>query len=185
MNAPTLFVLAADLTRMQVVANIDESDVGRIRPGQSVSFQVDAYPSDRFTGTVSQVRLQPTVVQNVVTYSTVITVPNLQLKLKPGMTANVNIEIVRRNDVLRVANAAMRFRPTAEMFSVLNQPAPAELQGGLARAADAHAPTAATRRQRPRRSAAPRRCHRQLQRRRHRRGRQRPRRPRSTPCSHR
>ena len=113
MNAPTLFVLAADLTRMQVVANIDESDVGRIRPGQSVSFQVDAYPSDRFTGTVSQVRLQPTVVQNVVTYSTVITVPNLQLKLKPGMTANVNIEIVRRNDVLRVANAAMRFRPTA------------------------------------------------------------------------
>ena len=129
MNAPTLFVLAADLTRMQVVANIDESDVGRIRPGQSVSFQVDAYPSDRFTGTVSQVRLQPTVVQNVVTYSTVITVPNLQLKLKPGMTANVNIEIVRRNDVLRVANAAMRFRPTAQMFSVLNQPAPAELQG--------------------------------------------------------
>ena len=128
MNAPTLFVLAADLTRMQVVANIDESDVGRIRPGQSVTFQVDAYPTDRFTGTVSQVRLQPTVVQNVVTYSTVITVPNPQLKLKPGMTANVNIEIVRRSNVLRVANAAMRFRPTAEMFSVLNQAAPAELQ---------------------------------------------------------
>ena len=77
---------------------------------------------------MSQVRLQPTVVQNVVTYSTVITVPNLQLKLKPGMTANVNIEIVRRTNVLRVANAATRFRPTAEMFSVLNQPAPAELQ---------------------------------------------------------
>ena len=128
MNAPTLFVLAADLTRMQVVANVDESDVGRMRPGQSVSFQVDAYPNERFTGTVSQVRLQPTVVQNVVTYSTVITVPNLALKLKPGMTANVNIEIVRRNNVLRVANAAMRFRPTAEMFSVLNQPAPPELQ---------------------------------------------------------
>jgi len=128
MNAPTLFVLAADLTRMQVLANIDESDVGRIRPGQSVNFQVDAYPTDRFTGTVSQVRLQPTVVQNVVTYSTVITVPNLQLKLKPGMTANVTIEILRRNNVLRVANAAMRFRPTAEMFSVLNQPAPPELQ---------------------------------------------------------
>jgi HlyD family secretion protein len=128
MNAPTLFVLAADLTQMQVVANIDESDVGRIRPGQPVSFQVDAYPTDRFTGTVSQVRLQPAVVQNVVTYSTVITVPNPQLKLKPGMTANVNIEIVRRSNVLRVANAAMRFRPTAEMFSVLNQPAPAEMQ---------------------------------------------------------
>jgi HlyD family secretion protein len=128
MNAPTLFVLAADLTQMQVVADIDESDVGRIRPGQSVSFHVDAYPTDRFTGTVTQVRLQPTVVQNVVTYSTVITVPNAQLKLKPGMTANVSIEIVRRTDVLRVANAAIRFRPTAEMFSVLNQPAPAELQ---------------------------------------------------------
>jgi HlyD family secretion protein len=140
MNAPTLFVLAADLTRMQVVTSVDESDVGRIRPGQSVTFQVDAYPSERFTGTVSQVRLQPTVVQNVVTYSTVITVPNLQLKLKPGMTANVTIEIVRRNNVLRVANAAMRFRPTAEMFSVLNQPAPPELhrtatgaRGGQAR----------------------------------------------------
>jgi HlyD family secretion protein len=128
MNAPTLFVLAADLTQMQVVANIDESDVGRIRPGQSVSFHVDAYPTDRFTGTVSQVRLQPAVVQNVVTYSTVITVPNPQLKLKPGMTANVSIEIVRRSDVLRVANAAMRFRPTTEMFSVLNQPSPVELQ---------------------------------------------------------
>ncbi len=132
MNAPTLFVLAADLTRMQVVANIDESDVGRMRPGQSVSFQVDAYPTKQFTGTVSQVRLQPTVVQNVVTYSTVITVPNLQLKLKPGMTANVTIEILRRDNVLRVANAAMRFRPTAEMFSVLNQPAPPELQRTVA-----------------------------------------------------
>jgi HlyD family secretion protein len=128
MNAPTLFVLAADLTRMQVVASVDESDVGRMRPGQQVTFQVDAFPTERFTGTVSQVRLQPTVVQNVVTYSTVITVPNPELKLKPGMTANVNIEVLRRSNVLRVANAATRFRPTAEMFSVLNQPAPPELQ---------------------------------------------------------
>jgi HlyD family secretion protein len=132
MNAPTLFVLAADLTQMQVIANIDEADVGRIRPGQAVTFQVDAYPNDRFAGTVSQVRLQPAVVQNVVTYSTVITVPNPQLKLKPGMTANVTIEIVRRTNVLRVANAAMRFRPTAEMFSVLNQPVPAGLQRPVA-----------------------------------------------------
>jgi HlyD family secretion protein len=128
MNAPTLFVLAADLTHMQVVANIDESDVGRMRPGQQVTFQVDAYPTERFTGAVSQIRLQPTVVQNVVTYSTVITVPNPQLKLKPGMTANVTVEVLRRSNVLRVANAATRFRPTAEMFSVLNQPAPPELQ---------------------------------------------------------
>ena len=128
MNAPTLFVLAADLTKMQVVASIDESDVGRMRPGQQVTFQVDAYPNDRFTGTVAQVRLQPAVVQNVVTYATVISVPNPQLKLKPGMTANVNIEITRRTNVLRVANAALRFRPTEEMFSVLNQPVPGDLQ---------------------------------------------------------
>ena len=128
MNAPTLFVLAADLTKMQVVAAIDESDVGRMRPGQHVTFQVDAYPNDRFTGTVSQIRLQPAVVQNVVTYSTVITVPNPELKLKPGMTANVTVEVIRRTNVLRVANAATRFRPTEEMFAVLNQAIPADLQ---------------------------------------------------------
>ena len=95
MQAPTLFVLAADLTKMQVVANLDESDVGRIRPGQHVTFRVDAYPADDFDGTVSQVRLQPIVQQNVVTYATVIDVPNPELKLKPGMTANVNVEIAR------------------------------------------------------------------------------------------
>ena len=128
MNAPTLFVLAADLTKMEVVATVDESDVGRMRPGQQVTFHVDAYPNDRFNGTVSQVRLQPTTVQNVVTYATVITVPNPALKLKPGMTANVTIEVTRRNDVLRVANAATRFRPTDEMFAVLNQSVPPELQ---------------------------------------------------------
>ena len=107
MNAPTLFVIAADLTKMQVVANIDESDVGRMRPGQTVRFRVDAYPTETFNGNVAQVRLQPTVVQNVVVYSTVIAVPNQQLKLKPGMTANVNIEIARRNDALRVPTAAV------------------------------------------------------------------------------
>jgi HlyD family secretion protein len=128
MNAPTLFVLAADLTKMEVVATVDESDVGRMRPGQQVTFHVDTYPNDRFTGAVSQVRLQPTTVQNVVTYATVITVPNPELKLKPGMTANVTIEVTRRDNVLRVANAATRFRPTEEMFAVLNQPAPPQLQ---------------------------------------------------------
>ncbi len=122
MNAPTLFVIAADLTKMQVVANIDESDVGRMRPGQVVSFRVDAYPTDTFLGAVEQVRLQPAVVQNVVVYSTVIAVPNPQLKLKPGMTATVGIEIARRNNVLRVPTAAVRFRPTEAMFTVA-QPA--------------------------------------------------------------
>jgi HlyD family secretion protein len=130
MNAPTLYVIAADLTKMQVIANIDEADVGRMRPGQVVTFRVDAYPTDTFTGAVSQVRLQPAVVQNVVTYSTVITVPNPELKLKPGMTANVTIEVVRRNNVLRIANRALSFRPTNEMFAALNQPVPPELERG-------------------------------------------------------
>jgi HlyD family secretion protein len=124
MNAPTLFVLAADLTQMQVVANLDESDVGRIRPGQHVMFRVDAYPSDDFTGKVAQVRLQPIVQQNVVTYATVINVSNPELKLKPGMTANVNIEIARRSNVVRVPNAALRFRPTNEIFAALGQTPP-------------------------------------------------------------
>ncbi len=130
MNAPTLYVIAADLTKMQVLANIDEADVGRMRPGQRVTFRVDAFPTDTFVGEVSQVRLQPTTVQNVVTYSTVISVPNPDLKLKPGMTANVSIEIARRNNVLRIPNAATRFRPTTEMFQVLNQAVPPELERG-------------------------------------------------------
>ena len=130
MSAPTLFVLAADLTKMQVLASLDESDVGRIRPGQVVRFRVDAFPTDEFTGNVTQVRLQPTTVQNVVTYQTVIDVPNPALKLKPGMTANVNIEIARRNDVIRVPNAALRFRPTPETFAALGQTPPPGATGG-------------------------------------------------------
>jgi HlyD family secretion protein len=130
MNAPVLYQIAADLTKMQVLANIDEADVGRMRPGQHVTFRVDAYPTDRFIGTVEQVRLQPTVVQNVVVYSTVIAVPNPELKLKPGMTAQVEIEIARRSNVLRVPAAALRFRPTEEMFVALNQPMPQELRRG-------------------------------------------------------
>ena len=130
MSAPELFIIAADLTKMQVIANIDESDVGRIRPGQDVTFTVDAYAAEEFTGTVSQIRLEPVVVQNVVTYATVIDVPNNELKLKPGMTATVTLEISRREDVLRVPNSALRFRPTPEMFAALNQPVPDILQRG-------------------------------------------------------
>jgi HlyD family secretion protein len=136
MSAPTLFVLAADLTKMQVNANIDESDVGRMRPGQVVTFRVDAYPSETFTGAVEQVRLQPTTVQNVVTYQTVIEVPNRQLKLKPGMTANVTVEIARKNNVLRLPSAGARFRPNAEVFAALEQEVPPEAlrAGGEGRA---------------------------------------------------
>ena len=154
MQAPTLFILAADLTKMQVVANLDESDVGRIRPGQHVTFRVDAYPADDFDGSVSQVRLQPIVQQNVVTYATVIDVPNPALKLKPGMTANVNIEINQRANVLRVPNAALRFRPTNEIFAALGQtpPDPAQLRASGARMAPAArrpAPAVSAARQRP------------------------------------
>src|SRR5205814_9133508 len=117
----------------QVVANLDESDVGRIRPGQAVTFRVDAYPTETFRGAVSQVRLNPIVQQNVVTYATVIDVPNNELKLKPGMTANVNVEIARSSNVLRVPNAALRFRPTPEMFTALGlTPPPPNQRGELA-----------------------------------------------------
>jgi len=105
MNAPTLFILAADLTRMQMQANIDEADIGRIRPGQHVTFRVDAYPTEQFEGAVSQVRLNPLVVQNVTTYATIINVQNNELKLKPGMTATLRVEVAKRTDVLRVPAA--------------------------------------------------------------------------------
>jgi HlyD family secretion protein len=140
LQSPTLFVIAADLTKMQVYASIDEADVGRIRPNQHATFRVDAYPTEEFTGTVVQVRLQPVVVQNVTTYGTVIDVPNPQLKLKPGMTATVKIEVARRDDVLRVPNTALRFRPTNEMFAALDQPVPPDAAGtgtGTGRAAAA------------------------------------------------
>ncbi len=141
MQAPTLFILAADLTKMQVRASVDESDVGLIRPGQQVRFRVDAYPAQDFIGTVAQVRLQPVVSQNVVTYVTVIDVPNPDLKLKPGMTANVTIEIAQRTNALRVQNTTLRFRPTNEMFAALNQAVPPELsqrggRGAAGRGAD-------------------------------------------------
>jgi HlyD family secretion protein len=131
MNAPTLYIIAADLTEMQVLASIDESEVGRMRPGQPVTFTVDAYPNDRFRGTVEQVRLQPTTVQNVVTYSTVIKAPNSEYKLKPGMTANVTIEIARKTNVLRAPAAALRYRPTNDVFAALKQEVPPELQRGM------------------------------------------------------
>ena len=130
MQAPTLFVLAADLTKMKVNASIDEADVGRIRPGQVVYFTVDAYPGEDFEGRVSQVRLEPLVVQNVVTYATVIDVPNPDLKLKPGMTATVTLEIARRDDIIRIPNTALRFRPTSDTFFALGLPEPDALQGG-------------------------------------------------------
>ncbi len=130
LQAPELFVIAADLTKMRVIANVDESDVGRIRPRQRVTFTVDAYPAETFEGAVSQVRLEPVVQQNVVTYATVIDAPNPDLKLKPGMTATITLEIARRENVRRIPNAALRFRPTPGTFAALNQDVPAGPQAG-------------------------------------------------------
>ena len=125
MQAPVLFVIAKDLAQMQVSAAIDESDIGRIHTGQPVTFKVDAYPDDTFNGTVRQVRLQPVVTQNVVSYTTIIRVPTPTLKLRPGMTATVTVEIARADDVLRLPSAALRFRPTPELFASLGQEPPA------------------------------------------------------------
>lgn len=130
LQAPELFVIAADLTKMRVIANIDESDVGRIRPNQRVTFTVDAYPGEEFEGSVSQIRLEPVVTQNVVTYATVIDAPNPDLRLKPGMTATIALETARRDNVLRIPNTALRFRPTNEMFALLGQPVPESMQAG-------------------------------------------------------
>jgi HlyD family secretion protein len=130
MTAPVIFIIAADLTKMQVSANIDESDVGRVRPNQTVTFRVDAYPGVDFTGTVAQIRLNPIVVNNVTTYATIINVPNDDLRLKPGMTANLKVQINRRPDAVRVPNTALRFRPTVDMFAALNQPVPPDAIGG-------------------------------------------------------
>jgi HlyD family secretion protein len=110
-QAPVLFLIANDLTQMQVLADIDEADVGQLREGTPVTFTVDAYPSETFEGHVSQVRLEPQTVQNVVTYTAVIDVPNPELKLKPGMTANVTATVAERDNVMTVPNAALRFRP--------------------------------------------------------------------------
>jgi HlyD family secretion protein len=141
LSSPTIFSIANDLAAMQLSASIDESDIGRIRPAQRVTFQVDAYPNEQFTGTVAQVRLQPAVVQNVTTYNVMIDVQNPDLKLKPGMTANVSVEVAARDAVVRVPNAAIRFRPTADMFTAFGQTAP-QIRADQARPASEATPTA-------------------------------------------
>jgi HlyD family secretion protein len=117
--APTLFTIAEDLEKMQVDTSVAEADVGKLKAGMVASFTVDAYPTERFKGTVRQVRNAPTTVQNVVTYDAVIDVDNKELKLKPGMTANVTFVYAEKDDVLKVPNSAMRFRPAPEILARL------------------------------------------------------------------
>lgn len=112
-STPTLFTIAQDLTDMQVVADIDEADIGNIKDGQKVSFTVDAFPDDTFSGVVTQVRQEAVTESNVVTYEVVISAPNKDLKLKPGLTANVSITTIERPNVVSVKSKALRFTPSA------------------------------------------------------------------------
>jgi HlyD family secretion protein len=113
--SPTLFVIANDLKKMQVEATVDESDIGRVSVGQTATFTVDAYADENFKGIVSQIRLNPVVISNVVNYTVVINVLNNDLKLMPGMTANVNILVAKKENVLRVPNIALRFQPPTDL----------------------------------------------------------------------
>jgi HlyD family secretion protein len=128
-QTPTLFTIAEDLTKMQIDTNVAESDIGGVKVGQAVEFSVDAYRDTTFHGKVWQIRQAPITVQNVVTYDVVIQVDNRELKLMPGMTANVSIILMTRSDVLRVTNAALRFRLSDKPASTGANPSPVEKKG--------------------------------------------------------
>jgi HlyD family secretion protein len=121
LQAPTLFTIAQDLTNMQIDTNVDEADIGRLKVGQTATFTVDSYPGEPFSAKVSQIRNAPTTVQNVVTYDVVLNVKNPDLKLRPGMTANVSIIIEEKDGVLKIPNAALRFKmviPPSKMKTI-------------------------------------------------------------------
>jgi HlyD family secretion protein len=123
LSAPTLFMIANDLTKMQIIAAVAEADIGSVALGQSVNFTVDAFPNQQFRGRVSQIRNSPQTQQNVVIYQTVIDVDNPDLKLRPGMTANVSIVVAERNNTLRIANSALRARIPEELLPPAAPPA--------------------------------------------------------------
>jgi len=116
-NTPTLFTIANDLTQMRVEANVDEADMGQVKEGQRVEFIVDAYPDEKFNGTVTQVRLEPTVTNNVVTYTIIIDAPNPDYKLMPGMTATIQIYVLEKKDILVVPSKALRFMPDMTLMA--------------------------------------------------------------------
>jgi len=116
LQAPTLFTIAENLKKMQVDTNVAEADVGRLNPAMIATFTVDAYPNERFKGTIRQIRNAPQTVQNVVTYDAVIDVDNSDLKLRPGMTTNVTVIVAEKDDVLKVPNSALRFKPPPELI---------------------------------------------------------------------
>jgi HlyD family secretion protein len=130
LSAPIIFVIAEDLRKMQVDTSVAEADVGKLTSGMDATFVVDAYPGERFKGKVRQIRNAAQTLQNVVTYDAVIDVDNSELKLRPGMTANVNFIFANRDDVLRIPNAALRFRPSNEVFTALKMEPPKRTRGG-------------------------------------------------------
>jgi HlyD family secretion protein len=130
LNAPSLFLLAQDLAQMQVWASVNEADIGQLKTGTAVSFTVDAFPGDVFHGVVEQIRLNASMTQNVVTYTVVVSVENEDLKLLPYLTADVKFEIQRRDDVLRVPNAALRFQPRPDQVAGALPAATADKTGG-------------------------------------------------------
>lgn len=119
-NTPTLFSIARDLTQMQIQANIDEADIGSIKPGQTAEVTFDTWPNDRFTATVSQIRLTPTTVSSVVTYTVILKIDNPDQRLLPGMTANLNVITERRDGVLRIPTAAQRFSPPQDVAASMS-----------------------------------------------------------------
>ena len=119
LNSPVLFNIVNDLSKMQVQASIDEADIGQVKEGQHVTFSVDAYPEDKFTGSVQQIRIQPVIVSNVVNYIVIIDVPNPDLKLMPGMTANITINVSEAENVLKIPVKALSFRPPDFYLNIL------------------------------------------------------------------
>jgi len=144
-QAPTLFLIANDLTKMQILANIDEADVGKVREGLEAKFTVDAYAGETFTGTIREVRQAPTTIQNVVTYPAVIEAPNPDRKLRQGMTASVTITSAKKDDALRVSNAALRWRPDDATAAAVEPAAPQQRPGQAPQARAASAAARGTR----------------------------------------
>jgi HlyD family secretion protein len=132
-STPNLFTIGSDLTKMQVQANVDEADIGQVRQGQTVSFTVDAFPSETFKGDVRQVRLQPIVTSNVVTYTVIVNAPNPEKKLMPGMTANITVLVQKLDSVLIVPGKALRFTPDATWLAeyMKNNPFPKRQGAGV------------------------------------------------------
>ena len=150
LNAPTLFVIAKDLSRMQVQAAVDEADIGNVKQGQRVVFSVDAYPDDEFEGTVKEIRLQPSISSNVVTYATLIDAPNEQLKLKPGMTASITVYTKEADNVLLVSAKAIKFTPDSSMLKHYTiEGSPAGERGRRSRDGGDNTDTSALKKERP------------------------------------